>query len=174
MKSIKFFSFFLLLCMSCTSIAVATDKAASFSFKEIENQSTTSLIDYVFINATDGTKLAYYPYIAQNPIASMVFLHGGGAYSGAGYQYLAASLAEKYNVNVYLVDIRGHGNSEGPRGDSPSVRQVYSDLEVIIKQVEKENFPLPIFLGGHSSGAGLVLNYILISRKNIARNQIIL
>ncbi len=159
MKRIVFSPLSLLLFMSCTSITAATDKAASFSFTEIKNQSSTSLIDCVFIKSTDGTKLAYYPYIARNPIASLVFVHGGGAYSGAGYQYLAASLAGKYNVNVYLLDIRGHGNSEGPRGDSPSARQVYSDIEVIVKQVEKENLKLPIFLGGHSSGAGLVLNY---------------
>lgn len=37
------------------------------------------------VKSTDGVSLACYPYLARKPIASLVFVHGGGAYSGAGY-----------------------------------------------------------------------------------------
>lgn len=142
---------------ACTSSA-AVGQPESFSFSEISQPTETQ--EPLFLTASDGTKLAYYPYIATAPIASLVFLHGGGAYSGGGgYPQLAKELAEDHQVNTILVDIRGHGHSGGPRGDSPSVQQVYQDLDQILTKVKQDHPAQPLFLGGHSSGAGLVLNH---------------
>jgi acylglycerol lipase len=132
----------------------------SFSFNEIAGADNVTLGDPAFIQATDGLKLAYYAIEAQFPLASLIFLHGGGAYSGAGYQYLAKSLADKYQISVFLLDLRGHGNSQGPRGDSPSVEQVWRDVNVLSDYVKSLHPDLQLFLGGHSSGAGVVLNYM--------------
>ncbi len=101
---------------------------------------------------------------AKKPTAGLIFVHGGGAWSGAGYQYLAKGLSERHKISVYLVDIRGHGNSEGPRGDAPSSTQVLNDLKLLIDAVRRENHELPLYVGGHSSGAGLVLNYLSWSK----------
>jgi acylglycerol lipase len=146
------------------------EKEEPFSFEEIKKTGKiVALPAPQFISATDHTELAYYHEDVSNPVASLIFVHGGGAYSGAGYQYLAKGLAEKYRVSVYLTDIRGHGNSGGKRGDTPSVTQVYRDLSSMSDFVKKENPDRPIFLGGHSSGGGLVLNYISrIHDKNLA------
>lgn len=135
-------------------------KEASFSFREIKNSEGIILNDPSFVIASDGIKLAYHPMKVKDPIGVLLFVHGGGAYSGAGYQYLAYGLTEKYNVSVYLLDIRGHGNSEGPRGDAPSSEQVIKDLDLMINFVKGENPKSPLYLGGHSSGGGLVLNYL--------------
>ena len=137
----------------------------SFSFDEITSAEKIDIWTPSFIKATDGINLAYYATKAASPIASLVFLHGGGAYSGGGYQYLARGLASKYNVSVYLLDIRGHGNSGGPRGDSPAVDQVWKDVQLFCDFVHADNPQLPLYLGGHSSGGSLVLNY-LTWRKN--------
>jgi acylglycerol lipase len=135
-------------------------KGGSFSFDEITGAEKIDAGTPSFIKASDGINLAYYATKAASPIASVVFLHGGGAYSGGGYQYLAKGLAAKYNVSVYLLDIRGHGNSEGPRGDSPTVDQVWKDVQLFCDFVHAGSPQLPLYLGGHSSGGGLVLNYI--------------
>jgi acylglycerol lipase len=145
---------------------------ASLSFAEIRQSDIPILDSPSFINSTDGIKLAYYPMRAKKPIAALIFIHGGGAWSGAGYQYLAKGLSERHNVSVYLSDIRGHGNSEGPRGDAPSSTQVLSDLKSLIDAVRKENQELPLYLGGHSSGAGLVLNYLSWSKDRTIRGYI--
>jgi alpha-beta hydrolase superfamily lysophospholipase len=132
----------------------------SFSFDEIRDSSTISIGLPSYITASDGIKLAYHSVPANQPAALLIFIHGGGAYSGSGYQYLAKGLSEKYNVSVYLPDLRGHGNSEGSRGDAPSANQVLKDLDLFIETVQKQNADLPLYLGGHSSGGGLILNYL--------------
>ncbi|MGD0857371.1 MAG: alpha/beta fold hydrolase [Dehalococcoidia bacterium] len=132
----------------------------SFSFDEITSAKKIEVGTPSFIKATDGINLAYYTTKAASPSASLIFLHGGGAYSGGGYQYLAKGLGAKYNVSVYLLDIRGHGNSEGPRGDSPAVDQVWKDVQLFCDFVHAKSPQLPLYLGGHSSGGGLLLNYL--------------
>ncbi|MDR2767609.1 MAG: alpha/beta fold hydrolase [Treponema sp.] len=131
-----------------------------FSFDEIYDSGTISIGPPFYISASDGIKLAYYSIPANQPVAALIFIHGGGAYGGSGYQYLAKGLSEKYNVSVYLPDLRGHGNSEGPRGDAPSANQVLKDLDLFIKTIQGQSANLPLYLGGHSSGCGLILNYL--------------
>ncbi|TDR74790.1 serine aminopeptidase domain-containing protein [Photobacterium lutimaris] len=58
-----------------------------------------------------------------------------------------------------MPDIRGHGGSGGERGDSPNVEQVWSDINTVVEIARNQYPDVPIFVGGHSSGAGLVLNY---------------
>jgi len=53
------------------------------------------------------------------------------------------------------LDLRGHGNSEGRRGDSPNEDTFVKDLQSFYSFVEEQNKDLPIYLGGHSMGAGL-------------------
>lgn len=120
----------------------------------------------VFIAASDGVKLAlrcYKPPASKPaPQAVLVFYHGGGAYSAGGYPLLARGLADKYNIQVYTPDLRGHGMSEGDRGDSPTAHQVSClDVNTVLNHViaETADLEVPIYLGGHSSGAGLALNY---------------
>ena len=49
--------------------------------------------------------------------------------------------------------------SGGPRGDAPSPKQVWADITTFIKHIRTEFPHLPLFLGGHSSGGGVTLNY---------------
>jgi pimeloyl-ACP methyl ester carboxylesterase len=142
------------------------DKSAPFSFDEIRSGPSALLDRPEFVKASDGIDLAYYTKIPKSkPAAALIFLHGGGAYSGAGYQNLAEGLMEKYGISVYLIDLRGHGNSGGPRGDSPSVQQVWEDLKLFVNYVGEKNPGIPLYLGGHSSGGGLVLNYLTWDKK---------
>jgi acylglycerol lipase len=142
------------------------DKPSPFSFDEIRSGPSALLDRPEFVKASDEIVLAYYTKIPKSkPAAALIFLHGGGAYSGAGYQHLAEGLMEKYGISVYLVDLRGHGNSGGPRGDSPSVQQVWEDLKLFVNYVREKNPGIPLYLGGHSSGGGLVLNYLTWDKK---------
>ncbi len=95
----------------------------------------------------------------KNLSALVVLYHGGGAYSNPAYQYIGTALKNEYNIGCYCVDIRGHGNSGGPRGDAPSINQVLEDISIILTLVKKEFPTIPVYLVGHSSGAGLLLNY---------------
>jgi pimeloyl-ACP methyl ester carboxylesterase len=125
----------------------------------------------VKVMATDGVELAVTIYKASSthptekaPV-SLLFYHGGGAHSGAGYQRLARNISEQFGITVYLPDLRGHGASGGPRGDAPSKEQVWKDIDTALEFVVAEQGSPRIFLGGHSSGGGLVVNYASCSES---------
>ena len=111
------------------------------------------------LTADDGVTLSYRRYAPASPRAAVLFYHGGGAHSGAGYQSVGNGLQTQFDTVVYTPDIRGHGASGGPRGDAPSPKQVWADITTFIKHIRAEFPHLPLFLGGHSSGVGVTLNY---------------
>jgi alpha-beta hydrolase superfamily lysophospholipase len=62
---------------------------------------------------------------------------------------------------MFAFDLRGHGKSEGRRGDAPSYAVLLDDIDLLI-QKSRSKFPdLPLFLYGHSMGGNLVLNYVM-------------
>jgi acylglycerol lipase len=147
--------------------SVSSDSGDSFSFDELINAPDIDMGEPRFFTATDGVKIAYYvkaPLTA--PDAVLIFIHGGGAHSTAGYQHLAHGLSTKHNVCVYLFDIRGHGRSGGPRGDTPTVEQVWLDVKMFIDSIREKHKGIPLYLGGHSSGGGLVLNYASWNKRS--------
>lgn len=131
----------------------------SFSFDELQKANQADLPPLLFLNASDGLRLAYRNYVPRNPCAALLFYHGGGAHSGAGYQHFGNALQTQFDILVYTPDLRGHGLSAGERGDASDSRQVWGDISLFIKHIRQEFPGLPLILGGHSSGAGLVLNY---------------
>ncbi len=132
---------------------------ASFSFSELTSEDSENSDTVKYFQLPSQVALAYYHYVPENTaMATMVFIHGGGAHSQTGYQHLAQTLQEDYDVEVYLLDLRGHGLSFGRRGDSPTVEMVWEDLSAFIRML-KTTGDNPIYLAGHSSGAGLALNY---------------
>jgi acylglycerol lipase len=132
---------------------------SSFSFQELREASKVGLADPESLTAGDSVALSYRRYSPGSPHAAVLFYHGGGAHSGAGYQYLGSGLQMQFDTAVYMPDVRGHGVSGGPRGDAPGPKQVWADITTFIKHIRAEFPQLPLFLGGHSSGAGLILNY---------------
>ena len=166
-KANLIFLFLLILLIAVFMVRCKSkDQSTPISFEEIQNRPEVILEKPQFLKASDSVDLAYYTKFPQTkPVAALIFFHGGGAYSGAGYQHLAKGLSEKYQTSVYLVDLRGHGNSGGPRGDAPSVEQAWNDLKLFITTVRKNSPGIPVYLGGHSSGGGLILNYSVWNMK---------
>jgi alpha-beta hydrolase superfamily lysophospholipase len=112
-----------------------------------------------YVRATDKVRLAYYAYLPQHPLAALVFYHGSGANTVADDELpLGRVLAAQYHIATYLVDIRGHGASGGPRGDTPTPDQTWRDVATMAAFVHQRQPGVPEFLGGHSAGAGLILN----------------
>ncbi|KPN14815.1 lysophospholipase [Bacillus australimaris] len=113
-----------------------------------------------YISSHDGTSLAYYPFLSEKKSqANVILIHGGGAHSLAGYEHIAYTLQHDFHVNTFLLDLRGHGHSQGKKGDTPSVTDVWQDISQVVDAIKQENKGA-MYLCGHSSGAGLLLNYI--------------
>lgn len=130
-----------------------------FSFAEIQQIPTFQLKNPSFVQAADGCQLAYYSFVPNNPKAVVIFYHGAGLYGNAIHQWIAKELQEKYTIATYVIDIRGHGNSGGLRGDAPNIQTVWNDVSIMINLVRGKHARIPLYLAGHSSGAGLLLNY---------------
>lgn len=129
-----------------------------FSFKEVQGL-VRNVQDPEFIKSFDGIHLAYYSFVPKNPKAIVIFYHGSGLYINNMYQWVGRELKEKCNIGCYMVDIRGHGHSEGDRGDAPNPESVYKDVALVVDLVKSKFGDKPVFLCGHSSGAGLIINY---------------
>ncbi|MBU2647583.1 lysophospholipase [bacterium] len=155
--------FSLLVLHGCTTRNVdATEKkpASFFSLNEISSSETKYLAPLQYVRSSDNIDLAFRAYIPPHPKAILVFYHGAGAHSGLIYNHIGVGLSDAYNIVVYTPDLRGHGYSSGPRGDSPSPEQVWHDINSMINRIRQAYPDLPLFMGGHSGGSGLVLNYL--------------
>ena len=130
-----------------------------FSLKEINAIPNFILTSPKFLTASDGIQLAYYPFADSSSKNIVILYAGAGLYGNKTYQSVAKTLYEKYNIGCYLFDIRGHGHSQGARGDGPSIQQILNDVSSAVTFVKNQHPKAKIYLTGHSSGAGLIINY---------------
>ena len=91
--------------------------------------------------------------------AVVCLVHGIGEHGGR-YAHVADSLTQAGYV-LFTFDIRGHGQSEGPRGHTPSYEALLQDISSLLEVANKQFSQLSFFLCGQSLGGNLVLNYIL-------------
>lgn len=145
-----------------------------FSFEEINSIEEFELTKPSFLQASDNIKLAYYNFINPNHKEIVVLYPGAGLYGNKTYQWFAKTLNEKYGIGCYIFDIRGHGNSQGPRGDAPSINRVLLDVAESVEFIKEKNPNSKIYLTGHSSGAGLIINYAANTEKKLENEYIFL
>ncbi len=117
------------------------------------------------VAGADGTDLAYALYEPPSGYDDLlIFYHGGGVNMRAGYDRLAAALVAQASseagapLAVCLTDIRGHGASGGPRGHARRRDLPLQDVETLVARMLSLHPGARLWLGGHSSGAGLLLN----------------
>jgi alpha-beta hydrolase superfamily lysophospholipase len=102
----------------------------------------------------------------KKPKAVICLMHGLGEHIGR-YKHVGEALTQA-GYALLGFDLRGHGNSAGPRGHSPSYEALMDDIAAFLDQAA-ERFPkLPYFLYGHSLGGNLVLNYTLRRKPKLA------
>jgi acylglycerol lipase len=112
-----------------------------------------------FVTSVDDTRLFYRHWPASAPWngRAVVVLHGIG-YHSAPYKVIADAL-NPLGTDVYGLDARGHGLSQGRRGFVGTQAQVGADVEAMIRFVKQQQPAAKIFLLGDSMGADLALNY---------------
>ncbi|OZG72228.1 hypothetical protein BTA51_15915 [Hahella sp. CCB-MM4] len=152
----------LVFALGLTSLAFSYTSLADspIDHKVLKSVPKAPVAEVQYISASDSSKLAFRQYLPHSPRAVLLFYHSAGLHSGIGYPNLAFELARDYNIAVYTADLRGHGESAGDRGDIPSVDMLWKDIDAMVEYLHFEYQDLPIYLGGHGSGAALVLNYI--------------
>ncbi len=91
-----------------------------------------------------------------SPDKVVVIVHGMGGHGG----YYASSLAPYLvpaRTALYAPDLRGHGRSEGPRGDIANFELFQEDVAVTLRWARRRHPGLPLFLMGESMGTPLAI-----------------
>ena len=109
----------------------------------------------------DGTELFVRRWTPDRPTRAVVALvHGLHEHSGR-YATLATALMAR-GIAVRAVDLRGHGQSGGPRGQVESFDDYLADVRPWLDEVVAQA-DVPVFLMGHSMG-GLVAAATVVDR----------
>lgn len=104
-----------------------------------------------------GVKLVGYHFPVENAKKVVVLIHGIGEHDGR-YNRVSEYFA-KEGIAMVGMDLRGHGLSEGVRGDCSPRTEVLKDIDTLIETAKKMYPGVPCVLYGHSMGGGLVLDY---------------
>lgn len=110
-----------------------------------------------YFEGTDRVNLFYRGWIPKNPRALMVLVHGAGEHSGR-YSHIGEVCMQNQIVMV-APDLRGFGQSEGPRGHVNHFKEYLDDLETLIRLFHVQYKSLPLFILGHSFGGLIVIRY---------------
>ncbi|KAF9162767.1 hypothetical protein DFQ26_003256 [Actinomortierella ambigua] len=111
-----------------------------------------------WITAADGHEIYTRTWEADQPVASLVFVHGLGEHVNR-YHHVFEQFA-KANIQVSAFDQRGFGQT-GKKGkalgNTGGYAKAIPDITAALERAKIEG--LPLFLMGHSYGGSLVLNY---------------
>ncbi len=106
-----------------------------------------------YLEGTGGVRVAYRFWEHPEPRGSVVCVHGLGEHSGR-YQVLAEAVAP-IGLDLYAIDMRGHGLTQGRRGHVDQFDDLLRDLDRLRRKAAGGVVGRPFFLVGHSLG-GLV------------------
>ncbi len=97
----------------------------------------------------------------QSNSAIVVLIHGLGGHSGILSNVVEYLVPQGYEV--YAMDLRGHGRSQGQRGHIDDWQEFREDLRAFLARIRLERARCPVVLWGHSMGGTIVLDYALRS-----------
>lgn len=118
-----------------------------------------------YFQSEDGLQLYWQSWLpAHPPQASLLVIHGYGEHSGR-YAHVAEALNEA-GIAVHGIDLRGHGRSEGKRGDTPSWNALQEDIRLFADILRRRHDPNTLFLYGHSVGGLVAIDYALHVEQN--------
>jgi len=108
-------------------------------------------------SAPDGSELSYVAFEPDFPKSAVLFLPGWSDHGGR-WTHVGERLVHE-GVATYLLDLRGHGRSAGPRGHLARFSQLLGDLQAFRRMV-RQRTTVPQVLLGHSFGGLVVLRYL--------------
>lgn len=115
-------------------------------------------------------------YAAEFKSASrntIILIHGVGT-DAAYYNSTAGLLRSATGAEVYAIDLRGHGKSEGRSGDVDYIDQYADDVEDIVNAIRKRKPGGKVIIAGHSMGGGVSLQYARHTKTARADGYILL
>lgn len=113
----------------------------------------------------DGHNIFYRVWKTNNnPKGIVVLVHGLNSHSGY-FQNLALRLISN-DLEVYAMDLRGRGHSDGKRFYIADYRDIIADINELLR-IASAQPPLPIFLFGHSAGSVFASVYAILYQDKL-------
>ena len=130
---------------------------------------TTVPATQIEVRIDKDTRLPGRAWLAERPRALVAIVHGLGEHCGR-YAALAGALVNR-RFTVVSLDLPGHGEAPGPRGDAPSWNalrdQCIPAMFTLTRGMPGQPPELPIVLFGHSFGGVLALDYALAHPRGL-------
>lgn len=112
----------------------------------------------VMLFSKDGMSIFVRAWVPDQPQRILVCVQGLGGHGGY-YRELACQVALKGTI-VVAPDLRGHGRSEGVRGDIDRFDRYVMDVDAAIAWAKAKWPDAPVFVLGESMGASIAVQYI--------------
>lgn len=111
------------------------------------------------------TDLHYRSWVPARTRMILISLHGAGEHSGR-FADLARVCGPR-SIAVHALDLRGFGQSTGPRGHVDGFDDYLADLDGFIAHIRRQQPGRPVFLLGHSFGGTVAVRYGQTRRPQI-------
>jgi lysophospholipase len=108
-----------------------------------------------YLTSRDGLALYFRERRMPDARAQILFVHGVAEHYGR-YRNFEAFFAG-HGIGLSMMDLRGHGQSEGRRVFVPSFEAYLDDLDVLVGHVQTH--AQNVFLVGHSLGGVIAIRY---------------
>jgi non-heme chloroperoxidase len=148
------------MALAWLEVTAGVDSTAATD-RGVYDESSLWSIDYTGLPATttitarDGTPLAVRVYVSQSRTVVLA-IHGSSG-NNRYFHPLAQSLAAHGKATVYALDLRGHGESGGRRGDVDYIGQLGDDLVDLAAAIRRDRPNARLIVLGHSAGGGLIV-----------------
>jgi len=110
-----------------------------------------------YLKINDTISLAHYDEYLDDSRIGVVLIHGLAEHKGRYSDFIKQLLIQ--GISVFAIDLRGHGESTGKRGDVKNFNDYVGDLHLFICNI-KLNYPqLKLTIFGHSLGGLLACVY---------------
>lgn len=133
------------------------------AIKEMGFEQVYKSEDY-FFTVRDKKKIFAYKFPKKSD-NTIILIHGVAS-TGYLYNKTAGLLQEATQAEVFAIDLRGHGKSDGKDGDVDYINQYADDLADIVSTIRKQKPKGKIIIAGHSMGGGVALNYAIQKNKD--------
>src|SRR5512138_584830 len=105
-----------------------------------------------FLNSADHLRLFWQRYTPPSPRATVAVIHGAADHSGR-YPTITSALVGA-GFEVALVDLRGHGQSDGRRWHVDSFQDYLHDVDAFVAKLSQDGVAgEKLFVVAHSQGA---------------------
>jgi alpha-beta hydrolase superfamily lysophospholipase len=120
------------------------------------------------IRSRDGTNLYWQRYTPATPRATVAVVHGAGDHSGR-YPALTRALVQS-GFEVALVDLHGHGRSEGIRWHVNAFSDYLDDMDAFVAAARAAKTERPFFIAAHSMGGLIAVTWAIDPRREASRS----